>query len=53
MSFPDLDMGDEHAFVSALLDSSKESVISFSKWGSQIGVAEMEDVLDEEEELHV
>lgn len=53
MSFPDLDMGDEHAFVSALLDSSKESVISFSKWGSQIGVAEMEEVLDEEEDLHV
>ncbi|KAL7483966.1 hypothetical protein ACHAW6_009777 [Cyclotella cf. meneghiniana] len=53
MSFPDLDMGDEHAFVSALLDTSKESVISFSKWGSQIGVAEMAGVLDEDGELHL
>jgi hypothetical protein len=52
MSFPDLDMGDEQAFVSALLDTSKESVISFSKWGSQIGVAEMAGVLEEEEDLH-
>lgn len=45
MSFPDLDMGDEHAFVSALLDTGNkgsESALSFSKWGSQNGVAEME-----------
>ena len=41
MSFPDLDMGDEQAFVSALLDTSKESTLSFSKWGSQNGVAEL------------
>jgi len=53
MSFPDLDMGDEQAFVSALLDTSKESMISFSKWGSQIGVAEMGGVLEEEGELHL
>eukprot|EP00804_Cyclotella_cryptica_P001210 CCRYP_012717-RA/>CCRYP_012717-RA protein AED:0.01 eAED:0.01 QI:942/1/1/1/1/1/2/276/600 len=52
MSFPDLDMGDEQAFVSALLDTSKESVISFSKWGSQIGVAELGGILEEEEDLH-
>lgn len=43
MSFPDLDMGDEQAFVSALLDTSKESALSFSKWGSQNGVAELDD----------
>jgi hypothetical protein len=48
MSFPDLDMGDEQAFVSALLDTSKESVMSFSKWGSQ--AQEME-VMGEEEDL--
>jgi hypothetical protein len=42
MSFPDLDMGDEQAFVSALLDTSKESALSFSKWGSQ-NLAEMEE----------
>lgn len=43
MSFPDLDMGDEEAFVGALLDTSKESALSFSKWGSQNGVAELGD----------
>ena len=41
MSFPDLDMGDEEAFVGALLDTSKESALSFTKWGSQNGVAEL------------
>ena len=47
MNFPDLDMGDEHAFVSALLDTGNKgsremSALSFSKWGSQNGVAELE-----------
>jgi hypothetical protein len=46
MSFPDLDVGDEQAFVSALLDTGKESAISFSKWGSQ--GAEMTNLDDDE-----
>ena len=41
MSFPDLDIGDEQVFVSELLDNSKDSALSFSKWGSQTGVADM------------
>mmetsp|Transcript_12773 Transcript_12773/g.26814 ORF Transcript_12773/g.26814 Transcript_12773/m.26814 type:complete len:328 (+) Transcript_12773:338-1321(+) len=39
MSFPDLGMGDEQAFVSALLDDNgQNSTISFPKFNSDLGV---------------
>ena len=38
MGFPDLDMGDEQAFVSALLENSGQSSISFPKLHSDLGV---------------
>ena len=63
MGFPDLDMGDEQAFVSALLENSGQSTMSFPKLGSdmhlmgnmsgvglsgvQSGVALKEEPLDE------
>lgn len=34
MGFPDVDMGDEQAFVSALLDNKGESTMSFPKLSS-------------------
>jgi hypothetical protein len=36
MGFPDLDMGDEQAFVSALLDNSGQSTMSFPKLNSHL-----------------
>lgn len=36
MGFPDLDMGDEQAFVSALLENSGQSTMSFPKLGSDV-----------------
>lgn len=36
MGFPDLDMGDEQAFVSALLENSGQSTMSFPKLGSDL-----------------
>jgi hypothetical protein len=35
MGFPDLDMGDEQAFVSALLENNGQSTMSFPKLGSE------------------
>lgn len=36
MGFPDLDMGDEQAFVSALLENSGQSTMSFPKLNSEL-----------------
>jgi hypothetical protein len=43
MGFPDLDMGDEQAFVSALLENSGQSTISFPKLNSDLGVSMLGD----------
>ena len=39
MGFPDLDMGDEQAFVSALLENNGQSHMSFPKLGSDMHLA--------------
>jgi hypothetical protein len=39
MGFPDLDMGDEQAFVSALLENNGQSHMSFPKLGSEMHLA--------------
>ena len=38
MGFADLDMGDEQAFVSALLENSGQSIMSFPKLNSEIHI---------------
>ncbi len=38
--FPDLDMGDEQAFVSALLENSGQSVMSFPKLNSDLHICD-------------
>lgn len=38
MGFPDLDMGDEQAFVSALLENSGQSTMSFPKFNSEMHI---------------
>ena len=39
MGFPDLDMGDESAFVSALLENSGQSTMSFPKLNSALDMS--------------
>ena len=39
MGFPDLDMGDESAFVSALLENSGQSTMSFPKLNSALDIS--------------
>lgn len=39
MGFPDLDMGDESAFVSALLENSGQSTMSFPKFNSALDMS--------------
>lgn len=41
LGFPDLDMGDEQAFVSALLETSGPSSISFPKLGSDMHMSQV------------
>jgi len=41
MGFPDLDMGDEQAFVSALLENSGQSTMSFPKLGSDMHLSQV------------
>ena len=42
MGFPDLDMGDEQAFVSALLETSGPSSMSFPKLGSDLHMSQVD-----------
>lgn len=41
MGFPDLDMGDEQAFVSALLENSGQSTMSFPKLASDMHMSQV------------
>jgi len=43
MGFPDVDMGDEQAFVSALLDNRGQSTMSFPKLSSEMALDKTEE----------